>query len=431
MSGSFINSASSNSSASSISNTVCLWQQVQEKVLDWQQDLLRAQPWERKILLETIMRGVGAETLISDQLIDTASLNGQPMSRYQEQEVTEEELVFLRKWRDQELQLGNIERVAWSTGIIISRLFTIPKSSGGWRVIHSLVQPNKYFIKRRFHMDTVSLVRKMWSGRPWGVKIDIKDAFRHLMLAQEIRNMFCFEIEGELFRMVALPFGWTLSPFYWNLVSDQIKRWMRELGIIGMVYVDDILILGNSKEQTDLQGRLLLLKLQAMGLSVNLAKSCLEAAQEVEFLGYIINLKAKTFSICKAKVAKIRHLAARELKATLTSRKRIARLLGTLQGAREALPWLDAMTSRTYRWMYVNSGSQNWRELTISWNCLKKEFRYWSSLKRWQATSHFVEDQEMLVRDTVIGSSDASTAGYSLSAKRMISGEQLFHIEGQ
>lgn len=90
--------------------------------------------------------------------------------------------------------------------------------------------------------------------------------------------------------------------------------------------------------------------LEELGITINEKKSKLTPVQSVEYLGHIVDLRQRCFEIPKTKRDMIKQAAARELNAAYTTRARMARLLGMLQGARLALSLLDHKTARLYRW---------------------------------------------------------------------------------
>ena len=132
---------------------------------------------------------------------------------------TEEEEEAVKEWLSKEQEKGNIKEVRKEELIGISPIFPIRKSSGGWRVIHDLRTLNKRCTTRHFKMEGVETVRKFWRHHKWAVTLDLRDAFRHLRLEMGDRALFGFTFQGKYYQQVAMPFGWSLAPYYWNIVS--------------------------------------------------------------------------------------------------------------------------------------------------------------------------------------------------------------------
>lgn len=71
---------------------------------------------------------------------------------------------------------------------------------------------------------------------------DIKGGYRHFYLAPEMRDFFCFHYAGRFFRCIALPFGWSRSPYWFiTLLKPFVRvvrsRWNYRL----LAYIDDFL----------------------------------------------------------------------------------------------------------------------------------------------------------------------------------------------
>jgi hypothetical protein len=338
----------------------------------------------------------------------------------------------ITKWIEKEEINGNLERVPeeeWNQ-VVVSPLFGIKKNNGEIRVLHDLRRSNKAGKKRLFQMQSVAQVRSLWyrEGKKLirGAKIDIKDAFRHLAIREKDRNWFGFVWKNKVYRMIALPFGWTMSPFYWNLVSMCIRRWMSMLEITGMVYVDDILVIGETDKEVDVKTKQLVSLLQYVGIEVNVLKSNLKPEPTVEYLGYLINLEEQSFQISIQKRGKIKGMAARELKSRWTTRRRLAALLGVIQGSREALGWINARTPTLYRCLSANS-MKPWNAPMNLWRECRRELEYWANLKKYQCVKHY---KECGAQNMFRAESDASTNGYGLTVWQVSSGKEILHMEG-
>lgn len=336
----------------------------------------------------------------------------------------------IQAWASEELAKSNIAEVPREQLIGISPLFAIPKSNGGWRVIHDLTTLNKRCQDKPFTMESIATVRKLWSNKKWGCTLDLKDAFRHLQVAPQHQNLFGFQIptvtgETKYYKHTALPFGWKQSPFYWNMMAQAMAFRLRSNGLTVVVYVDDVLVMANTQEEAQAAIELTVTLIEQMGITINKSKSVLKPAQVIKYLGYVINLKNKTVTITLEKRLAIRHMAARELKALYTTKLRMSKLIGVLQGAREALPWINPMTSTIYRWFFTIR-QQSWTEPVNSWGSCSRELRYWASLKSWQTTTKHQEDESM---EHIVAVSDASTTGWGLRVTSVDTGKVIIHAE--
>lgn len=85
------------------------------------------------------------------------------------------------------------------------------------------------------------------------ISFDIKSGYRHFYLHKEVRNFFLFKYDGRYFRCIALPFGWSRSPYLFiNLLRPVVKKLRTEKGY-RMLGIDDFVI-APSKDQASTVG---------------------------------------------------------------------------------------------------------------------------------------------------------------------------------
>ena len=91
--------------------------------------------------------------------------------------------------------------------------------------------------------------------------------------------------------MESMPFGWSMDPWFANKMAKPQQGWLHQHGIHHLWYVDDVLCLGRTKEETEVAAAKLVCLFNITGIRVNVAKSMLEASQSVEYLGHTLNLQ--------------------------------------------------------------------------------------------------------------------------------------------
>ncbi len=335
-------------------------------------------------------------------------------------------------WLDKEMKADNMEEVLPEEAeeVLAIPLFAIPKKEKGKvRVIHNMKEFNKLCQPRQFRMQTINHVYKIWGQAKYGTKLDLKDAFHHVAIQVDQQMFFGMKIRDRAgilrcYRQKVIPFGWNQSPAIWDQVAQEIRRRILMIApeVEAMIYVDDILILGTDRADLRHHTLKIVQALEEMGISVNHEKSITEPSDRLEYLGYLLDIEHKTIAMPISKRARVRSMAARELNCGYTTRRRIASLLGYLQGAREALQWVDAMTPNLYRFLYM-SQNQGWNTPLIVWKSCYRELRYWANLKRWQSTRETQAHQVI-----VAAKSDASATGYGLRAFSS-EGSMICHVE--
>lgn len=115
-------------------------------------------------------------------------------------------------------------------------------------------------------------------------KLDLKDAYFHVELHEEVRHMTTFMTANGLFRFKLLPFGLSCAPELFQKIIERIL--VNVKGVI--VYLDDILIIEDSQEELDRKVEAVKKLLKENRLSVNELKSEY-GKSKVNFLGLTID----------------------------------------------------------------------------------------------------------------------------------------------
>ncbi len=154
-----------------------------------------------------------------------------------------------------------------------SPYFIVPKKSGGLRPILDLRVLNRSLHKLPFKMLMHKRIFECIRPRDWFAEIDLKEAYFHVSILPRHRPFLRFTSEGRAYQYKVLPFGLALSPcVFTNVVGGALVP-MREQGVRILNYLDDWLILAQSREQLCEHRDLVLSHLSQLGLQVNWEKS--------------------------------------------------------------------------------------------------------------------------------------------------------------
>ncbi len=166
-----------------------------------------------------------------------------------------------------------------------SPYFIVPKKSGGLRPILDLRVLNRALHKLPFRMLTQKRIFGCVRPLDWFAAIDLKDAYFHVSILPRHRPFLRFAFEGRAYQYKVLPFGLSLSPRVFTKVAEAALVPLRERGVRILNYLDDWLILAQSREQLRAHKDLVLRHLSQLGLRVNWEKSKLVPTQRISFLG--------------------------------------------------------------------------------------------------------------------------------------------------
>ena len=166
-----------------------------------------------------------------------------------------------------------------------SRLFVVQKDSGAWRPIIELSTLNTFIVSQHFHMETPqSVLRSILQG-DWMISLDLQDAYLQVPIHPESRRYLRFTMGGVPYQFRVLCFGLMTAPQVFTRLMAPISAILYRYGIRMLRYLDDWLILAESRT-TCIQARDRLLHLcEELGLQVNHRKSSLVPSQEMTYLG--------------------------------------------------------------------------------------------------------------------------------------------------
>lgn len=189
------------------------------------------------------------------------------------------------------LQKEAIERTPPdATPKFMSTFFLTTKKDGSWRPIINLKPFNKRFVRpKRFRMETLSDIKPALRNGMWATSIDLKDAYLHIPVAPECRDFLTFQYRGDVFRFKALPFGLSTSPRVFTRVTRPILAYLRVRGIKIFAYLDDWLVLAESRETAEAHTTMATDLLTELGWIINIEKSSLQPTQSIQYLGASID----------------------------------------------------------------------------------------------------------------------------------------------
>ena len=175
------------------------------------------------------------------------------------------------------------------TGSSDSRLLQSPICGPeGFRDVaphHRPVYPEHFIASQRFHMETPQSVLRSIRQGDWMISLDLQDAYLQVPIHPESRLYLRFTMGGVPYQFRVLCFGLTTAPQVFTRLMAPISAILHRYGIRMLRYLDDWLILAESRT-TCLQARDRLLQVcEELGLQVNFKKSSLIPSQDMTYLG--------------------------------------------------------------------------------------------------------------------------------------------------
>jgi len=253
----------------------------------------------------------------------------------------EAEEVLKRYIKEQE-DLGFIKEEE-TPPTVVSPIFVIPKKEKGkWRVIIDLRYVNRSQQPPKFKHENWETLGEMLRPGDFMTKGDIKHGFHHLKMREEHSRFLGFRHGKKWYRYIAMPMGSASSPYIFNRMVKPVIQHLREKGIRIVWYVDDFLIAAESKEKVEEQTLETLKLFRELGWHINWEKSVIEAKQEQEFLGLVVDTKGDQ-PILKVPYKKKRDLRREVRRLILEGTKgpvpvrRVAKVVGMCQAISRAM----------------------------------------------------------------------------------------------
>lgn len=244
--------------------------------------------------------------------------------------------------------------------MFVSRLFTVPKSSGGHRLIHSLAQLNQYVTPVTFRMSSIrDAVVATSPGRTLFARLDLSQSFFNLPVADALQHYLgAVDHRGRVYECMQAPMGLSVSP---RALTQVLAPVMARLSTVSgckavIPYCDDALLVFDCDEATARRGVLAAVRLLTdLGLELSVAKCALRPSTQVSFLGFVLDASAAEVSVPSTKWqscrAAVRRMSSRLRACKAVQPREVASLIGQLRALRPAVEQAFVHTTRLCAWL--------------------------------------------------------------------------------
>ena len=140
-----------------------------------------------------------------------------------------------RTLRREYLDSGALVQVTPSSDSCVSRAFLVEKGMENgvmkYRLCVDLRRINRHLKKYGLRYEKLKDFGHLLKKNDFLVGFDIKDAYHHLRMRLSDERFLQFRMDGELFACRALPFGLSLSPYYFTHLMLVVARFLRAPGL--------------------------------------------------------------------------------------------------------------------------------------------------------------------------------------------------------
>ncbi len=209
----------------------------------------------------------------------------------------------------------------------------VPKRDGGLRPILDLRPINRALCEHPFRMITLKQILAQIRPGDWFASVDLKDAYFHIQIAPHHRRFLRFAFENTAYQYSVLPFGLALAPRTFSKCVDAALSPLRASGMRILNYLDDWLILAQSRDTLLSHIDSLLVHLESLGLCVNRRKSILAPSQSIMYLGVCMDSLEMRARLSRERVAAILSYLRHFREGRSVHLKKFQRLLGLMASA--------------------------------------------------------------------------------------------------
>ena len=215
------------------------------------------------------------------------------------------------------------------TDQFISTLFVLQQTNKT-RPVFNLRHLNTFVETTKFKMEGLALLRSTLRENDYMMKLDLKDAYFSIPIAEEHRKYLRFIFNDLLYEFQCLPFGLSTAPRTFTKVLKPVIALLRQRGLRVIVYLDDLLLLHPDPKELAQLFREVCQMLTDLGFLVKKEKCSTEPVQSLVFLGALINSVTMTLAVPQTKLQELQDEAQSLKERQICSIQELSALLGRM-----------------------------------------------------------------------------------------------------
>ena len=181
-------------------------------------------------------------------------------------------------------------------------------------------------------------------------RLYVKTGFEGHILCSSIKSCIqkscAFLWSGKLYKFLCLCFGLGPAPRIFTKLLKISVSVLRRLNILSIIYLDDMLLIGHTVEETLMTRDTVIFLLQQLGFVLNLKKSVLTPTRRIEFLGVTVDSLIMTLSLPEKKLSKFQKQCQELLQETQVPILELTKEIGLLSSTTQ--PVLPAQINFRY-----------------------------------------------------------------------------------
>ena len=188
-----------------------------------------------------------------------------------------------------------------------------------------------------FKMERLTMLRDLLRPGDWMASIDLKDTYLSVAIWEGHRKYLRFMWNSTIYEFQCLPFGLCSAPRVFTKLLKPVLAQLHHLGVRLVMYMDDMLMMAQRKDNLVEQLCQITSLLQTLGFIVNQEKSQLTLSQKIHYLGFVIDPADMKIRLTAEKVTQIAILCREaQQKQTLVAQE-LAHLIGKMTATLPAI----------------------------------------------------------------------------------------------
>ena len=162
-------------------------------------------------------------------------------------------------------------------------------------------------------MDTLSTVTKLIEKNCFMSSVDLKDAYYSVPIAKAHRKYLRFQWLDKLYQFTCLPNGLSCAPRKFTKLLKPPLTKLHLAGHIAVNYIDDLYLQGRTYDDCLKNVADTILTFNDLGFVIHPEKSVFKPAQQLVFLGFVLNSVTMTISLTQQKAGELSEICTKML----------------------------------------------------------------------------------------------------------------------
>jgi hypothetical protein len=212
-----------------------------------------------------------------------------------------------RKLLEEEIREGIVVEIEEEEAKWFNPTFLVEKAKKGkFMKILDCRRLNEELADEHFKLEGADVVCALIQPGDWATSINVKSAFSHVPVSEELSPYLTFQFEGRTYRYVGMPFGIKHAPRVFTLLMRKVMVAIRErFPVRAVSYMDDILLLFADVRDAVTKTWDIIHFVENLGWTLAEDKCETDPTQDIDFLGWRWHLEEATVTATPGKKAEL------------------------------------------------------------------------------------------------------------------------------